>query len=255
MQTLFVDEEIWYWRVNNHRTVDTVGVRKGKRNLEYNQVQIRKHIDAQLRILAKRGIKPKIRKLYYILSNLGGEGRVLPSIKKGYHWLSRYMTKVRENGDLPMDCVIDDRHRIIDINDIYISSENGQNTTQVNLEIGRDYHDENEIDQKFPKWFGQKNYVEIWTEKEAMTSEFDKIVDNEDLQARIVPYGGNAGTTFLNDCVIRLKKKMNLRKNIHILYYGDFDPSGEMMDGYNKQTNQCKSLKNEGICRKQRTYV
>lgn len=83
-----------------------------------------------------------------------------------------------------------------------------------------------------------------------MTSEFDKIVDNEDLQARIVPYGGNAGTTFLNDCVIRLKKKMNLRKNIHILYYGDFDPSGEMMDGYNKQTNQCKSLENEGICRK-----
>lgn len=90
--------------------------------------------------------------------------------------------------------------------------KNGQNTTQVNLEIGRDYHDENEIDQKFPKWFGQKNYVEIWTEKEAMTSEFDKIVENEDLQARIVPFGGNAGTTFLNDCVIRLKEENEFKK-------------------------------------------
>ena len=210
---------------------DSTGKRKGKSRLEYNWPKIRKEIDEQLKTLDKRDIKPTIRQLYYILSTLKGEGIVLPGIKKTYQALSQYMTDVRENGDLPMDCVIDERHHMVDIQDAYISPEEWiQYYIDKLRDIEEKYHDEGEEDYRFPRWYKQENYVEIWTEKEAMTKEFNNVVYNEDLQVRIVPFGGNAGTTILNECVVRLKKKMNLGMSVRILYFGDFDPSGEMMD-------------------------
>lgn len=89
--TAVTQEDKWYWRVDSQRKPDRSGKRKGKTRLKYNWDEIRKHIDEQLKTLAERDIKPTIRKLYYILSNLEGEGVILPSVKKAYQRLSEYM--------------------------------------------------------------------------------------------------------------------------------------------------------------------
>lgn len=36
--------------------------------------------------------------------------------------------------------------------------------------------------------------------------------------------------TFLHDNAERLKNFLYMRKDVHVLYYGDFDPSGDYMD-------------------------
>src|SRR5215212_7870909 len=81
-----------------------------------------------------------------------------------------------------------------------------------------------------PRWHNQKHYVEIWIEKQALADTFESFL--EDRQVRIAGNKGYAGWTFLSENADRL---MEIRikypdKRIHILYFGDFDPSGEDMD-------------------------
>jgi hypothetical protein len=79
-----------------------------------------------------------------------------------------------------------------------------------------------------PRWHNQPHYVEVWIEKDAMAGVFQTILQG--LEVRIVPMKGNASLTFLNECAERIKHFHNLGKRVHILYYGDFDPSGDYMD-------------------------
>jgi hypothetical protein len=77
---------------------------------------------------------------------------------------------------------------------------------------------------------GPENYVEIWTEKQAMAKHFIHVVNKENLQVRIVASGGFPGFAELNEHVKRLKEKMDKGMNVHILWFGDLDPSGESID-------------------------
>jgi hypothetical protein len=61
-----------------------------------------------------------------------------------------------------------------------------------------------------------------------MVKHLNQIVKKENLQVRIVSFGGYPGTTELNDHVEqRLKAEMDKGKNVYILWFGDFDPSGD----------------------------
>jgi len=50
-----------------------------------------------------------------------------------------------------------------------------------------------------------------------------------DLEVRVVPNRGNTSLTFLNENIKRLKQKQREGKAVHILSYGDLDPSGDYM--------------------------
>jgi hypothetical protein len=67
----------------------------------------------------------------------------------------------------------------------------------------------------------------VWTEKDAMVGNFQSILQEKDV--KIVPNRGFTSWTFLYECMKTLKKWQDEGKNIHVLYYGDFDPSGENM--------------------------
>ena len=69
--------------------------------------------------------------------------------------------------------------------------------------------------------------MEVWVEKDAMSNILQSILTGKDV--RIIPHRGFTSWTFLYECVDRLKYQKRNGKNIHILYYGDFDPSGEYM--------------------------
>ena len=66
----------------------------------------------------------------------------------------------------------------------------------------------------------------MWTEKDAMSNILQSILKGKDV--KILPHKGFTSWTFLHQCIERLMKKRN-GKNIHVLYYGDFDPSGDYM--------------------------
>ena len=60
-----------------------------------------------------------------------------------------------------------------------------------------------------------------------MTGTFSSIL--KDRQIRIVPNRGWTGFEFLSNNIERLMKKQDQGKNIHVLYFGDYDPSGDRM--------------------------
>jgi hypothetical protein len=164
--------------------------------------------------------------LYYVLAAIN----VIPHVKKGYGRLDKEMTDGRKNGRFEPDCIVDDRHPIADIEDAYKSPDDWvDDYIDVLRKIDKDYHSDNYY-YKFPKWYGQKYYVEIWAEKQAAMKRLEEIRHNNDLQVRIIAFGGFPSFADLNNHIIRLKQKINLGKNIAILYLGDFDPSGEKID-------------------------
>jgi hypothetical protein len=84
------------------------------------------------------------------------------------------------------------------------------------------------------RWFGQPEYVEVWVEKNDLLEAFEKI-----LEGRHVNIRGNHGFAsfdWLRQCAEALKDVIETKgmkpENVHIIYCGDMDPSGEIMDNY-----------------------
>jgi len=215
---------MWYYR-ESQRRVDSTGKRKGKPSLEYNWREINKIIFILLKQFQRQGFRPTLRELHYALVSY----KAFPNLKKAYLSLSDHMTKGREKGFFDMDCLIDERHPIIDIQDIYYRPDAWILDYLEKLANLTNTYNEN--DAGFPKWFNQPNYIEIWTEKQAMVKHLNQIVSKHNLQVRIVSFGGFPGTTELNDHVEqRLKAQMDKGKNVYLLWFGDFDPSGDSID-------------------------
>ena len=82
-----------------------------------------------------------------------------------------------------------------------------------------------------PRWHNQRHYVKAWVEKKANVGLFRSILRGKtgqvDRQVRIVPGGGYSGPAFNYPNVQRLKAWQKKGKEVHIVYYGDLDPSGE----------------------------
>jgi len=134
------------------------------------------------------------------------------------------MVIARMDGRLPMDCFADNSRQVIgSFNEDFL-------TPQELIDARIDYlrataRDYNEY---IPRWYSQPNYIEIWIEKDAMVGTFQSIL--EGYEVRIVPMKGFASLTFLYDTLQRLIRHQSEGKSIHVLYYGDFDPSGDYMD-------------------------
>jgi len=69
---------------------------------------------------------------------------------------------------------------------------------------------------------GQKNYIEVWIEKDALSAIFTRAARPYRVPVTICK--GYASASFLNNYRERLRDQQG--KNAIILYYGDFDPSG-----------------------------
>ncbi len=73
-------------------------------------------------------------------------------------------------------------------------------------------------------WENQETYIEIWVEKKALQGVFQPICKRYDVA--LSPCKGYPSLTFLNDAADRFHQA---KRSHHpkILYYGDYDPSGE----------------------------
>lgn len=81
-----------------------------------------------------------------------------------------------------------------------------------------------------PRWLDQKNYVEVWVEKDAMAQDVRKALNNRHVV--IAPHRGNPSITFIHENIQRVVEEFiqQKREKIHILYLGDLDPLGWHMD-------------------------
>lgn len=77
-----------------------------------------------------------------------------------------------------------------------------------------------------PRWEGQKYYVEAWVEKEALAGVFESVCRG--LKVVSFPNRGYTSITMLKEAADRIRRKGRMNgKEAVILYFGDYDPSGQ----------------------------
>jgi hypothetical protein len=176
-------------------------------------------IREDLEIYYNQGYKPILRSIFYRLYSK----TLISNTRSSYTSLDKATVKARLDGRLPINCFADNSRKVVaNFNEIYYDPID---FIDRNLRIIKNIP--KEYPNYIPRWYKQPKYVEVWIEKDAMTGTFQSILNGKDVV--IVPNKGFTSLTFLYKCIKRLKDQQRKGKDIHILYYGDFDPSGDFM--------------------------
>jgi hypothetical protein len=178
----------------------------------YNRRWILEHA---IPIVQSYGGNISLRALHYRLVSLHG----FPNTQKHYKRSNAAMTKARWDGLLSFDDFVDHDRKVI--GDTAYEATDLEETIQSSIETidyikGR-YH-------KNP-WENQPNYIEVWIEKKALIGPFEKPCKS--MGVALAPCKGYPSLTFLDDARKRLREAEMVGKKVSILYFGDYDPSGE----------------------------
>jgi hypothetical protein len=155
-----------------------------------------------------------LRQVYYRLVAAGDIGNT----RSNYTSLSSILVKARERGEVDYKR-IEDRVRST-IEDVY-SLPNPTALYEM-MAATLDY-----AANKYRRnpWLDQDSYIEVWLEKDALSTVVSRIAT--DIYG--VPVAVNRGYgsfSFIREGAERIESN---DKSLHILYFGDFDPSGEDM--------------------------
>jgi hypothetical protein len=146
-----------------------------------------------------------IRQLFYRLVSAAGDHN---NNRSFYCMVSRVMTKARIDRRCPWEWIVDrsrpeyapnvftDRHRYAQV---------------VKKAYRKDY------------WAMQSNYVEIWTEKDAIIGSIEALADELGITVRVTR--GFSSATKRHEIEAQVRK-IGRTKKIFVLYLGDHDPSG-----------------------------
>jgi len=175
-----------------------------------------------------KGISPSLREIYYRLVAKG-----LPNTNSSYKQLSNKLVDARMDDRIPWS-MISDQSRIV-YNDNILEYESPEEYIQLGIDYLKTAHKKYRI----PRWYCQPNYVEVWLEKKAAVGTIMNFL--RDKEIRVVPLGGfdSWGDAYKHSR--RLKSVIGngiAVENIHIIYLGDFDPSGSNIDKLAKQQLQ-----------------
>ena len=80
---------------------------------------------------------------------------------------------------------------------------------------------------RLDRWAGQRRYVEVWVEKDALSGVLAPVTT--ELHVRLMVNRGYSSITAMHDASVRFRRAEQLGKECHVLYFGDHDPSGEDM--------------------------
>lgn len=75
------------------------------------------------------------------------------------------------------------------------------------------------------QWENQPNYIEVWIEKKALQGVFERPC--RDYHIALAPCKGYPSLTFLYEASKRFEEAIERGQTPIILYFGDYDPSGE----------------------------
>lgn len=144
-----------------------------------------------------------LRQIYYQLV----ARQIIPNEQRYYKKLSRLCVTGRDEGILPEEGFAD-RLRAVDKLGSWVDLNEFMQT------VKRSYRKD--------KWQNQDNYIEIWTEKDALRSVLTEITYKYDVALMVTR--GQLSRTEVYRTTGRYKAQGD--KECHLYYCGDFDPSG-----------------------------
>jgi len=136
-----------------------------------------------------------------------------PNNISGYKRTSNILTNMRYAGLLDWDKIVDETRGIY-------KTTSYENIEEAEKNLLKKYRRD--------RWKDNDYYVEVWTEKRTLVSQFLEITDKYDIY--LASGGGFSSTTYIYEAIGRLYQKVKDKKKIIILYFGDLDPSGDFMD-------------------------
>ncbi|MGD0576507.1 MAG: hypothetical protein ABSA74_00315 [Candidatus Staskawiczbacteria bacterium] len=152
-------------------------------------------------ILKEYSVPLTVRQLYYRLV----AKQIIENNSKSYKNLDVVLTKARKNGYLAFDAFTDRVRKPI-------RSGSWSDLKDFIASVKRSYVKD--------KWENQEEYVEVWLEKDALAGIFEPITQRYDVN--LLVGRGYQSLSAINEAVRRFPKKP-----VHILYFGDFDPTGK----------------------------
>ncbi len=144
-----------------------------------------------------------LRQIYYQLV----AKQIIPNEQRYYKKLSRLCVSGRDEGILPEEGFAD-RLRAVD------KLGSWSDLNEFMQTVKRSYRKD--------KWQNQNNYIEIWTEKDALRSVLTEITYQYDVALMVAR--GQLSRTAIYEASERYKAKAD--KKCYLYYCGDFDPSG-----------------------------
>jgi hypothetical protein len=185
--------------------------------------QIQGIVDSYL----KQGIRMTLRQLYYQLVAQD----IIPNAVEVYKRLGTLVSDARYNGKIDWNAV-EDRGRPQSM-----SSEWDNVRSLVDSAIAS---------YRLPRWKDQVNYVELFTEKDALSSVLEPIT--EKYHIRLVVNKGYTSSSVIYELSKRLARKLKEGKYVKLLYLGDHDPSGlDMLRDINERLTELLQGGNEYI--------
>lgn len=168
-------------------------------------------------VLAEYSGALTVRQLYYRLV----AAQKIPNVLAMYQKVSRDLTLAREKGDIDPS-KIEDRSRSQTDGDVE-DDKTGAEFIQDLISAIKGQH----YAYKYPVWADQPKYVEVWVEKQALQRIFEDIAARWNVVTAVAK--GFSSFSQINDAAKRFSEHED--QDCEILYFGDFDPSGECMVG------------------------
>jgi len=152
-----------------------------------------------------------LRQMYYRLV----ARHIIPNTINEYKKLSSYLTTAREDGVVDYKKFEDRARKVLGYGDTGYESIDQFIENQIKdfLKSYRYF--------SYKQWLNQKDYIELWLEKDALSSIFKNVGDGFNLYT--CPTRGYPSYSYVIEAVERFSE---IDKPITILYFGDFDPSG-----------------------------
>ena len=201
----------------------------------------------------RHGFKPSIRTMFYDALD---EKRVKENEYNAFNSSATdaRMGYVGQDGKLllpklPIDCFVDDSRKVIenyddseptaveepgDIPDSNEHIDNAINDLKNAPALYDGVGEEGTDGERGGYWYNQPKYVEAWVEKNDLVKGTEKIL--EDVHVTIRGNKGYSSLAFLHQCTKELKELIDRKglekKNVWILWIGDWDPSDENIDYY-----------------------
>jgi len=155
-----------------------------------------------------------LRQIYYRLLSK----QLFANTRSSYQRLGKILVKARLKGDVEFSAMEDRTRRV----------ESGDDKLYKPAEYFNSYYDYlSKLDKYYtmPKWWGQPNKVVVMVEKDALSSVFREVTKAEGTD--LVVCKGYPSITVLHDLAMKLRSRT---KNIEILWFSDYDPSGKNIE-------------------------
>lgn len=127
----------------------------------------------------------------------------------GYNKVKLAVKEMRESGYLDTDLIIDTSRRMLESN---------------KYEDAYDYFRSFARAYRSDWWEFNDDYIEIWTEKEAVVPMVERITKGRQVALR--PFKGYPSLSYLANIADRIGEQNSAGKNVTVYYFGDRDPAG-----------------------------